>query len=191
MDSYESEKPINNEKDAKYKELFEKYRNVNDMIWDEDLNELLNEYGRKITLEELSELIKKITGSPDISEITFDQFVQLMENEKIIILDKSQNNEISNTKLYIFILVLFLTGTINTILSKILLSTESLKIKFEGHQKFLTFCMILGELLCLLFDYINKRFFTIKKKSESLIKEEEKSEKKKPKIWYFLFPASL
>ena len=189
MDLNESEKPINNEKDAKYKELFEKYRNVNDMVSEEDLIELLNEYGRKITLEQLSELIKKITGSPDISEITFDQFVQLMENEKINILDTKQNNEISNTKLYIFISVLIVTGSINTILSKIMLSTESLNVKFEGHQKFLTFCMFLGELLCLLFNYINERFFTIKKDSESLIKEEE--QKKKPKIWYFLFPASF
>ena len=191
MDSYESEKPINNEKDAKYKELFEKYKNANDMISDEDLNELLNEYGRKITLEKLSELIKKITGSPDISEITFDQFVQLMESEKINILNIKQNNEISNSKLYFLIILLLFTGAINVVGTKLLVSGESLNVGFQGHEKFITFSMFWGELLCLLFHYINERFLKDKKNSKSLIKEEEKKERKEPKSWYFLLPAIL
>ena len=52
--------------------------------------------------------------------------------------------------------------------------------------------MFLGELLCLLFEYIINRFFKTEKKSKSLINNEEgKKEIKEPKIWYLLFPASL
>ena len=188
MDSKESQNNI--EKNDKYNELFEKYKNENNMISEENLQEILNEYGRKTT----SEQIKQITGNEDFSEITFDQFVQVMEKETNNTLITKQKNEISNTKLYFFIMLFLFTGSINTIIIKIQMSIVSLGITFGQHQKFLTFFFFCGELLCLLFYYINEIFINIKKNnSETLIskEEEENKGKKKPKIWYFLFPATL
>ena len=141
MDSKESQNNI--EKNDKYNELFEKYKNENNMISEENLQEILNEYGRKTT----SEQIKQITGNEDFSEITFDQFVQVMEKETNNTLITKQKNEISNTKLYFFIMLFLFTGSINTIIIKIQMSIESLGITFGQHQKFMTFFFFLWRIV--------------------------------------------
>ena len=173
------EQNINNqEKNSKAREIFNKYKDENNMISEESLNEILNELGRKITLEQSSELIKKINGQDGKTEINFEQFIELIENE-------SDNKKLPDLQLYIYILILFVTGSINTIINKIQQSVNAKDQKFEGHQEFITFCMFLGEFLCLLFYYITKN-------KESLINKDNGIKfKKDPKIWYFVFPAVL
>ena len=53
------EKNINKEKYEKYKKMFDKHKNEDGMISEEGVNEILNECGRKTTLKESEELIKK------------------------------------------------------------------------------------------------------------------------------------
>ena len=52
-----SNKNINNEKYAKYKEMYDKYKNEDGMLSEKGINEILNECGRKTTLKESEELI--------------------------------------------------------------------------------------------------------------------------------------
>ena len=169
---------INQEKYSKAREIFNRYKDENKMISEESLNEILNELGRKITLEQSSELIKKINGQEGNTEINFDQFIELIENE-------SDNKKLPDLQLYIYMLILFVTGSINTIINKIQQSIKAKGEKFEGHQEFITFCMFLGEFLCLLFYYITKN------KEPSINKDKGIKSKKDPKIWYFVFPAVL
>ena len=191
------EEPKNKEKYAKYKEMFDKYKNHNNMLSEVEVNDILNECGRKTTLKESEELIKRINGDKDRSTIDFSNFVKLMDTSNIDSLDptpkavKEENdNSLSNCQIYFFMLLLLITGSINTTANKLQQSTVSLDIKYSGHQKFITFCMFNGELICLLIYWI-KEGRKKKPKSETLIEEgkEEQNQKKKPKIWYFLFPA--
>ena len=50
---------INKEKYEKYKEMFDKHKNEDGLISEEGVNEILNECGRKTSLKESEELIKK------------------------------------------------------------------------------------------------------------------------------------
>lgn len=91
-----------------------------------------------------------------------------------------EEGKLENYKIYLFMLLLLITGSINTIANKYIQNSDALGKSFQGHQKFITFCMFLGELLCLLFYFIKSR---ISKKNES------DSSKPSPKLWYFALPA--
>ena len=186
---------INKEKYEKYKEMFDKHKNEEGLISEEGVNEILNECGRKTTLKESEELMKRVTRDTETTTINFDNFVKLMDTEDINNLEENQNEpkQLSNIQIYGFMLLLLTTGSINTIANKLQQNTVSEDVLYKGHQKFITFCMFNGELLCLLIYWLKEGRFKKKKKSESLIsgehKVDENNKKKEPKIWYFLFPA--
>ena len=48
---------INNERYSKYKDVFDKHKNQEGYINNEDVNDILNEFGRKTTIEDTNELI--------------------------------------------------------------------------------------------------------------------------------------
>ncbi len=101
--------------------------------------------------------------------------------------------EASKWKIYLFMLLMLLTGSINTIANKLQQNTISLGISYSHHQKFITFCMFHGEVVCLIIYY----FIQGRKKEEKKIKQDDSidTEKKtikkipQPKFYYFLFPA--
>ena len=189
------ENNINKEKYEKYKVMFDKHKNEDGMISEEGVNEILNECGRKTTLKESEELIKKINRDTENTSINFENFVKLMDIENSDNIDEKKNEnkkQLSTLQIYGFMLLLLITGSINTIANKLQQNTKSLGVKYKGHQKFITFCMFNGELLCLLLYWIKEGRHKRKQKSETLISnnvENEKNQKKEPKIWYFLFPA--
>ena len=189
------ENNINKEKYEKYKVMFDKHKNEDGMISEEGVNEILNECGRKTTLKESEELIKKINRDTENTSINFENFVKLMDIENSDNIDEKKNEnkkQLSTLQIYGFMLLLLITGSINTIANKLQQNTKSMKVKYKGHQKFITFCMFNGELLCLLLYWIKEGRHKRKQKSETLISnnvENEKNQKKEPKIWYFLFPA--
>jgi drug/metabolite transporter (DMT)-like permease len=117
--------------------------------------------------------------------------IDSLENEQ----KQIEKKTLTNCQIYLFMLLLLITGSINTSANKLQQNTVALKIKYAGHQKFITFCMFNGELLCLLLYWIKEGRFANKKeegKSEALITDSgnnETKKPKKPKIWYFLFPA--
>ena len=188
MEDEEVEDNMNNKNYSKYKEMFDKHKNEDGMLSEEGVNEILNECGRKTSLKESEELIKKFNRNTDNTSISFDNFVQLMDSTELDNLNGKENKKtLTNCQIYFFMLLLLTTGSINTIANKLQQSTESLGIKYKGHQKFITFCMFNGELLCLLFYWLKEGRFKKNVKSEKLIQSEK--EKKQPKIWYFLFPA--
>ena len=188
MENEEVEDNMNNKNYSKYKEMFDKHKNEDGMLSEEGVNEILNECGRKTSLKESEELIKKFNRNTDNTSISFDNFVQLMDSTELDNLNGKENKKtLTNCQIYFFMLLLLTTGSINTIANKLQQSTVSLKIKYKGHQKFITFCMFNGELLCLLFYWLKEGRFKKNVKSEKLIQSEK--EKKQPKIWYFLFPA--
>ena len=188
MEDEEVEDNMNNKNYSKYKEMFDKHKNEDGMLSEEGVNEILNECGRKTSLKESEELIKKFNRNTDNTSISFDNFVQLMDSTELDNLNGKENKKtLTNCQIYFFMLLLLTTGSINTIANKLQQSTVSLDIKYKGHQKFITFCMFNGELLCLLFYWIKEGRFKKNIKSEKLIQSEK--EKKQPKIWYFLFPA--
>ena len=184
---------MNKEKYEKYKEMFNKHKNEEGKISEEGVNEILNECGRKTTLKESEDLIKQITRDTETTTIDFNNFLKLMDKEDFDGAEekKIEPKKLSNLQIYGFMLLLLTTGSINTIANKLQQNTESLEIEYRGHQKFITFCMFNGELLCLLIYWIKEGRFKKREKSESLISgsTKEDSQKKKPKIWYFLFPA--
>ena len=189
------EKNINKEKYEKYKKMFDKHKNEDGMISEEGVNEILNECGRKTTLKESEELIKKINRDSQNTTINFENFVKLMDIEDMdnIYENKTENKkQLSNIQIYGFMLLLLITGSINTIANKLQQNTKSKGVKYKGHQKFITFCMFNGELLCLLLYWIKEGRYKKRQKSETLISnntENNEKIKKEPKIWYFLFPA--
>ena len=48
---------IDNEKYSKYKDIFNKRKNEEGFISNEDVNDIFNEFGRKTTIEDTNELI--------------------------------------------------------------------------------------------------------------------------------------
>ena len=184
---------IDNERISKYKDMFDKHKNEDGFIDQAGVNDILNEFGRKTTIEDTNELIKK-ASIDTTSTIDFENFVKLMESNDIesIINNKKdkQTNKLTDCQIYLFMLLLLITGSINTIANKLQQNTESLGVKYKGHQKFITFCMFNGELLCLLFYWIKDG----RKKKESSEDIESTNVpkieiKQKAKFWYFLFPA--
>jgi len=199
MEDKSDQEPINEEEYAKYKEIFDKYKNESNVITENEVNSILNECGRKTTLKQTGELIKKVNQDNERSTIDFNNFVKLMKTENIESLENEQKQNdkktLTNCQIYLFMLLLLITGSINTSANKLQQNTVSLGVKYAGHQKFITFCMFNGELLCLLLYWVKEGRFANKKeegKSEALITDSgnnETKKPKKPKIWYFLFPA--
>ena len=144
---------IDNERISKYKDMFDKHKNEDGFIDQAGVNDILNEFGRKTTIEDTNELIKK-ASIDTTSTIDFENFVKLMESNDIefIINNKKdkQTNKLTDCQIYLFMLLLLITGSINTIANKLQQNTESLGVKYKGHQKFITFCMFNGEFTFLL-----------------------------------------
>jgi drug/metabolite transporter (DMT)-like permease len=65
---------------------------------------------------------------------------------------------LSKGQIILLMVFMFLTGSTNTIANKLQQNSKSLGIMYEQHQKFVTFCMFIGESICLLiyFLFINK-----------------------------------
>ena len=190
-EEFESQNIVNLEKYGKYKESFNKHKNENNKISVSSLNDILNDYGRRLSLEQTQELIKQVTGKEDKTEISFDEFVKIIDKENI---DGEENNKIKIAKstLYLLMLVCMISGGVCTIINKIMQNVKSKDVLFGGHQSFITFCMFLGEMLCLLFDYINEKYIQIGTTTELLInKGVETKEKKDPKFWYLSIPAAF
>ena len=188
----QNEQNIDSERYSKYKNVFDKHKNEDGYINKEDIHEILNEIGRKTTIENTHELIKRTSKSSESSTIDFDEFVKLMESEdfeEIVNKCEQPKKTLSDIQIYLFMLLLLITGSINTIANKLQQNTVSLNIKYKGHQKFITFCMFNGELLCLLIYWIKEG----RKKSKNIdiieLSPDSKNLKKKAKFWYFLFPA--
>ena len=82
--------------------------------------------------------------------------------------------------LYLLIVLMVATGSMNTISNKILQKLEGKKIKFEQHHWIITFGMFIGELVSIfLYAYIvYKRKFGKEQKNEKLIEENNKKEER-------------
>ena len=190
-DDEQNEQNIDSDKYTKYKDMFDKHKNEEGFINNENINEILNEFGRKTTIENTNELIKKINKDNESTDLDFDNFVKLMESEDFesILNEKTEKplKTLSDIQIYLFMLLLLITGSINTIANKLQQNSTSLGIKYKGHQKFITFCMFNGEFLCLFFYWLKEG----RKKNiiQELSETENISKKKKAKFWYFLFPA--
>ena len=190
-----SNKPnIDSERLSKYKDMFDKHKNENGFINEEDINEILNEYGRKTTNKDTSELIKRVTQNRESANIDFDNFVKLMESEdfeSIVNKEEPPKKGLTDVQIYLFMGLLLITGSINTIANKLQQNTISLGIAYKGHQKFITFCMFNGEFLCLFFYWLKDG--RKKNKNSEQIESSEINPtinlKPKAKFWYFLFPA--
>ena len=184
---------IDSERLSKYKDMFDKHKNEDGFINEEDMNVILNEYGRKTTNQDTSELIKRVTQNRESANIDFDNFVKLMESEDFdSIVNKEENKKgLTDVQIYLFMLLLLITGSINTIANKLQQNTTSLEVKYKGHQKFITFCMFNGEFLCLFFYWLKDG--RKKNKNSEQIESSENNPtinlKPKAKFWYFLFPA--
>jgi Ca2+-binding EF-hand superfamily protein len=90
MEDKGDQEPINEEEYAKYKEIFDKYKNDSNLISENEVNNILNECGRKTTLKQTEELIKKVNQDNDRSTIDFNNFVKLMKTENIDSLEKEK-----------------------------------------------------------------------------------------------------
>ena len=185
---------IDSERLSKYKDMFDKHKNENGFINEEDINEILNEYGRKTTNKDTSELVKRVTQNRESTNIDFDNFVKLMESEdfeSIVNKEEPPKKGLTDVQIYLFMGLLLITGSINTIANKLQQNTTSLDVQYKGHQKFITFCMFNGEFLCLLLYWL-KDGRKKNKNSEDIESSENNPTinlKPKAKIWYFLFPA--
>ena len=89
---------------------------------------------------------------------------------------------ISNSVFYMFVGIMVVTGSINTIADKIQqnieLHIEGQILYYKSHQKFITFCMFLGESLCMLFYLIQLKCQSKKPTTEdvqSLTEEKEQN----------------
>ena len=116
-----------------------------------------------------------------------------------------EQKEVPNCFIFTFMGFMILTGSINTIANKLQQCTVSLGMKFEHHQKFITFCMFLGESVCFLIYLIKSRTQKgkneIPSKNQPLMKEDdegrktnsasgnESEKKKKTSIFVFALPA--
>ena len=66
------------------------------------------------------------------------------------------DQETPKWKIYLFMLFMLLSGSINTIANKLQQNTTSLGISYSHHQKFITFCMFNGKFLCLFFYWLKE-----------------------------------
>ena len=72
---------INEDKNEKYKKLFDKHKNEDEMLSHEEVHNILNECGKKTSLKESEELILKITKDNKTKSINFEGFVKLMDED--------------------------------------------------------------------------------------------------------------
>jgi multidrug transporter EmrE-like cation transporter len=112
---------------------------------------------------------------------------------------------------------MFLTGSTNTIANKLQQNSTSLGIMYEQHQKFVTFCMFIGESICLLIyifftnknnktdeDNLNQISKLLTNNDTSNLEETNENnyekidnneindiKKEEAKFWYFLIPATF
>ena len=93
MEDEEVEDNMNNKNYSKYKEMFDKHKNEDGMLSEEGVNEILNECGRKTSLKESEELIKKFNRNTDNTSISFDNFVQLMDSTELDNLNNKENKK--------------------------------------------------------------------------------------------------
>ena len=90
---------------------------------------------------------------------------------------KENKDELSRPMIYFFMGIMLITGSINTIANKLQQSCEYVSpyngqiYKYETHQKFITFCMFIGETICLAMFYIQQYLKKRKKEQEPLIPE--------------------
>ena len=96
---------------------------------------------------------------------------------------EEEKEEIPRWKVYIFMLLMLLSGSLNTIANKLQQNTTPLGISYSHHQKFITFCMFHGEVVCLILYYLiiyrrEKSKKNRKLEENQIIKDEEKTKKK-------------
>ena len=120
---------------------------------------------------------------------------------------KKEEKPFNKCLLYILILLMIITGSVNTIFNKILQKLEGLGIIFEQHHWIITFGMFLGELVSIFF-YLYVVIQRKKKGEEKLIEtkpdeeageteppeneKEDENEKPKPPIptnFFFIITA--
>ena len=173
----------NNNKDknkSNFQNLFNKYKEEDDLISKDGLNKILKEIGIENTLEQSEDLIKKINKNDENKKLNYNQFLELMESDNIINIAIKEKRTLSNFKIFLIFILFIFSSLIISITTKILPKLRSRDILFEGHKHFLIFCMFFSEFLCLLIYYI--KGICIKKKEE---------QKKKIKFFYFIILSSL
>ena len=172
---------INNKIDPKYKELFDKYKDENNLISKNDLKEILRQNGIQVTLEQSEELIKNANKNEN-DKLNLNKFAELMEN--INLQDTNDNKTLSNFKIFLIFILLAFGSTIAQISIKILKKLDTLGQLFKGHHFFIIICMFSGEFLCLIIYYIQESLITKKN-------EEENGPKKHLSFYNFLLLAIL
>ena len=83
-----------------------------------------------------------MTQNRESTNIDFDNFVKLMESEdfeSIVNKEETPKKGLTDVQIYLFMLLLLITGSINTIANKLQQNTITLGIAYKGHQKFITF----------------------------------------------------
>ena len=126
-------------------------------------------------------------------------------------------NYLTKGQTILLMVFMFLTGSTNTIANKLQQNSTSLGIMYEQHQKFVTFCMFIGESICLLIyifftnknnktdeDNINQISNLLTNNDTSNLEETNENnyekidnneindiKKEEAKFWYFLIPATF
>ena len=134
-DNEQTEQNLDSDKYSKYKDMFDKHKNEEGFINNENMNEILNEYGRKTTIENTNELIKKINKDKESTDLDFGNFVKLMESEDFesILNEKTEKplKTLNDIQIYLFMLLLLITGSINTIANKLQQNSTSLGVNIK------------------------------------------------------------
>jgi hypothetical protein len=78
----------------------------------------------------------------------------------------SDKNQIPQFLIYIFMIMMIVTGSINTIANKLQNISKSLERPYK-HEWFITFCMFFGESLCLIVYYISQIIASKKNQKDS------------------------
>ena len=134
-DNEQTEQNLDSDKYSKYKDMFDKHKNEEGFINNENMNEILNENGRKTTIENTNELIKKINKDKESTDLDFENFVKLMESEDFesILNEKTEKplKTLSDIQIYLFMLLLLITGSINTIANKLQQNSTSLGVNIK------------------------------------------------------------
>jgi len=84
--------------------------------------------------------------------------------------ETTTKNQIPQVLIYTFMLLMIVTGSINTIANKLQNITKSLELPYK-HEWFITFCMFLGESLCLIMYYFDVYFIKKKKNNFNTVNE--------------------
>ena len=126
-------------------------------------------------------------------------------------------NYLTKGQTILLMVFMFLTGSTNTIANKLQQNSTSLGIMYEQHQKFVTFCMFIGESICLLIyifftnknnktdeDNLNQISKLLTNNDTSNLEETNENnyekidnneindiKKEEAKFWYFLIPATF